>query len=587
MSVNFFLDQAAVTIMQRMSDMLSRWLEGATRQSRQEAEGTTAGQARAATSEPDNVVSSQQSSTQSAASSSASVRDDGEQPSTSRESDYSRNQSGKSNRAKKMKSSSSDESMAGRALSGTLVGPSGAGARAMVCRLAKQLTFDVGGPSTRELHCGGNTNAKDEDSRNEAVGIDSSKGDGEDLQKFEVQHDVAVTDGVAVSNDNVTSLNDTDNQGVSLVSDTDNHATDMRTDQQMEDVSHETKVGDVTSNELTANSDVSDQDLRAHESSVVHGDTTVDGANSESECSANDVRQFVNSELSTEKSAMMAGNSAEDVKTARDADGHPGVKSFINTMVELKDSATVNRSRCGSSQTEKHVPHEPSSVSSIKRKTKQSTPDSHPMIGVNRGTIRFALANEHPRTQSDTPGVADRTIPAVYSVQSRGGIANHQLMPTEQPSDLLDDPMSIVCPDLDMSTNSVSSGSDMSTCSGEDYEALKEKTLSAETCSIPDRPHNPIPTSSTDLEKSRCHFKAAVNYVERSGDGMTRDSTDSAPVQESEEGSSIQFTDDSMKISISEVTDESNRGATSGESWSVGPRASAHTSSAVGMYCLF
>ena len=566
-----------------MSDMLSRWLEGATRQSRQEAEGTTAGQARAATSEPDNAVSTSRSSTQSVASSSASVRDDGEQPSTSRESDYSSNKSGSSNQAKKTKSASNDESVAGRALSGTLVGPSGAGAREMVCRLAKQLTFDVGGPSMRELHCRGNTNVHDEDGGNEAVGIDSSKGDGEDLRKFEVQHDVAVTDGVVVSNDNVTSLNDTDNQGVSLVADTDNDVTDMRTDQPMEDVSHETKLGHVAGNELKSNSDISDQDLCTQEPSVVHGDTTVDCASSESQCSANGVRQDINLEQSsvTEKSTTMAGSLGADDKTASDADRRSGVKSFINTMVELEGGAAVDGSRCGSSQTEK-LPQVPSSVSSIKRKTKQSTPDSHPMIGVKRGTIRFALANEHLCTQSDTPGVADRTIAAGYSVQSQGGVANTQLTPAEQPSALLDDPMSIVGTDLDMSTNSaVSSDSDMSTYSAENYDPLKEKTLNAETCSITERPHNPLPSSSINLQKPRCQFKTAM--YERSEGGMTQDSTDSAPVQASEEDASIELTDESMKISISE--DDPRLGATSGESQSLGSRAP--TSSAVGTYCLF
>ena len=545
-----------------MSDMLSRWLEGATRQSRQEAGGTTVEQARTATSEPDNAVSTSQSSTQSAALSSASVRDDGEQPSTSRESDYSRNKSGSStNQAKKMKSASNDESVSRRALSGSLVGPSGAGAREMVCRLAKQLTFDVGGPTMGELHGGVKTDTHDEDSGNDAASIGSSKGDGEDLRKFEVEHDVAVTDhdvavtdNVAVRNDNVMSLTDTDKQKLLLF-------TDMMTDQQMEDVSHETELGDVAGNELAVNSAISDQDLRMREPSVDHGDTTVDCANSEIECNSDDVRQDINFEQSSVRLS--------------------GVKSFVNTMVELEDDAAVNRSRCGSSHTENKLQQAPSSVSSIKRKTKQSTPDSHPMIGVNRGTIRFALAKGHPCTQSDTPGVANRIVPAAYSVQSRGGIANHQLMPTEQPSDLLDDPMSIVGPDLDMSTNSaVDSGSDMSTCSGEDYEALKEKTLSAETCSITQRPHNPLPTSSIDLQKPRCQFKTAM--YERSEGGMTQDSTDRAPVRVPEEETSVELTDDSMKISISEESDNPSLGATSRENQSLGSRASA-----VGMHCLF
>ena len=573
-----------------MSDMLSRWLEGATRQARQEAEDTTAGQARPATSEPDNAVSTSQSSTQSAALSSVSVRVDAQQPSTSRESDYSRNQSGSSNRAKKMKSTSNDGSVAGRALSGSLVGPSGAGAREMVCRLAKQLTFDVGGPTMRELRCGENTNAKDEDGGIEASSIGSSEvvGGIDDLRKCEVKHDVAMADGVVVSNDNVSSLNDTDNQGVSLVADTDNDPIDMTMDQPMEDVSHETKVGEVAGHELTSNSDISDQDLCTQEPSVVHGDTTVDCANSESECNTNDVRQDVNSELSnmTEKSTTMAGNLGADDKTASDADRRSGVNSFINTMVELEDSAAVNRSRYGSSQTEKKLPHAPSSVSSVKRKTKQSTPALHPVIGANRRTIRFALASEHPCTQSDTPRASDRTIPTVYSVQSKGSFANHQLLPTEQSSDLRDDPMSIVGTDMDMSTNSaVDSGSDMSTCSGEDCDALKEKTLGSETCSITQRPHNPLPTSSIDLQKPRCQFKTAM--YERSEGGMTQDSTDSAPVQASEEDASIELTDESMKISIARDSYDSRLGATSGESQSLGLRTSVSTSSAVGMYCLF
>ena len=582
--------------MQRMSDMLSRWLEGATRQSRQEAEGTTAGQARATTSQTDNVASSSRSSPQSAASSSASVPFDGEQPSTSRESDYSTNQAGSStNQSKKIRSASSDESMAGRALSSTLVGPSGAGAREMVCRLAKQLTFDVAGPTTRELHCGGNLNTHGE----EGSGSSKIVADGNvDLRKCELEHDIAVKDDVVVSN--VMSLTDTDNQRISPLADTNNDATDKQgvsslartddavtdrqTDQQMEDVSHETKLGDVAGTELTANSDISYQDLHMQEPSVSRGDTTVDCARRESECSTKDVRQDVNSDQSivTENSITIAGYSAEDDKTACDADRLSGVNSFINTMVEVDDDAAVNRSRSGSSQAEKTVHQAPSSVSSVKRRTERSTSELHPDLG--------ALVDGRRCTQSKTPGEGDRNIHAEYSVQSQDGTTNHQLTPPEQSPDVAENVMSTVGTDFDMSaTSAVDSGSDLSTCSAEDYDALKGKTLSAETCSITDRPHKPLPISTTDLEEHRCHSKAdmSVNSVEHSDDGTARDSADSAPVQASEEDSSIQFTDESMKISISGGSDDPSPRATWGESRSVGPRAAEATGSAISEYCLF
>ena len=97
--------------MQRMSDMLSRWLEGASRQSQRPPEHSTDEQAQAAVSETDNATLSRQSSSmQSAAATTSSAQTDSQAPSASQDPDSPRDTSERcSNQANETKSGSGIE----------------------------------------------------------------------------------------------------------------------------------------------------------------------------------------------------------------------------------------------------------------------------------------------------------------------------------------------------------------------------------------------------------------------------------------------------------------------------------------------
>ena len=513
----------------------------------------------------------------------------------------------------------------------------------MVCRLAKQLTCDLDtAPESGQVRGEGEETARNNSSKVTHGGVEMETAtssakvfceDAGDLRECEVEHDAGVP-CVAVNNDSVMSasydidLDETacgSKQEVSLPRDTDRHVTDRRTDQPMEAASHESELGNVKGQDLTADGSISDDDLSTHKLPLTPSDVTIEWASNESKCRdseilTDNVRSDINLEANnvTEKMTTTSVDVMED-KTACDTESLSTIDPVDSAKEEQADGPVVGRSSSGNESS--HVPERPqqlpSEVASVRHMIEPSPSDLQPVIslhycteGTSSSTIRIdfealsesqhLLVEERQRTHAETPGESDTshatatmkndqlqdgtTSRSQSTQQAREKVPQDDTTSQSEARDIAvgGEPVSDVNTELNMSTGSaVSSDSDMSVSSRGDNPPREDETADGKGGGIQEQPHKQLASdssSSDDREKlvKLCNPRArdpsmSVDLLANVKSEVGLDQTDAAT-----EGTS-------MQTSSTMESDNPNHGQTSEESY--GRRSSLPTTAMLGTCC--
>ncbi|KAK2179366.1 hypothetical protein NP493_494g02000 [Ridgeia piscesae] len=566
--------------------------EGASRQAQSMTEGSTVEEARASAPEPDHASLSHQSSLpQSAASTTASALVDSEEPSTSQAPDCPEPSSGNSSIQANQSIHGSDEESATAATKSLgsqrvatslgAIAPSGAGAREMVCRLAKQLTCDV--EPDAEVTVDG-VDAGDSSKVIETeVTAGSSKGNSEDAGGCDVERDLvassfdSMTSPDGISLDGSASCSEKD---LSLLKDTEKPVIDTQTVA----VSCRSELGHVGDKYATSDT-ASVDDTRSKEPPLTLSDIKID---CESECrDSTPVTGDIRTDANVHTSDLIETNTALTVVTEDDCPasvtGHLSITDHVGqdqTVItghlsttdhvgqDQTDGTVVGGSTSGDDQSHDHG-SEPGNVASVRHVIEASPTNLQPVISLHyctEGTTSSTI-------RVDFEALSERQRHLVDERDPPQGVATCRPQPAEDIS-VAGKPASDVNMESNMSTGS--SDSDMSMSSVEGHDPQGEKTTTGKGEKRSHKQLGSDSSSSDDRERPRqsgstCGPSASANIPPPNRHSERMDEmAESTSTHEAEAQGSVEVTEDSMRTSTSRDNDNLGPGPTPEENLNCG-----------------